>query len=95
MAKSKPQVEDKSGKGQYLEALWIEKILQRETVGGMLIFGAAILAVFFANSPWSQQYFDLRDTYMSVGIGDNIFKLSVGHFAADALLAVFFFLVGL
>ena len=95
MAKSKPQVEDKSGKGPYLEALWIEKILHRETVGGMLIFGAAILAVFFANSPWSQQYFDLRDTYMSIGIGDNIFKLSVGHFAADALLAVFFFLVGL
>lgn len=95
MAQSKPSVPNPQASTTYREALWIEKILHKETVGGLLIFGAAILAVFFANSPFSDQYFGIRDTYLSIGFGDNIFKLSVGHFAADALLAVFFFLVGL
>jgi Na+:H+ antiporter, NhaA family len=95
MADSKLPEKGRKGEGPYLEALWIENILHKETVGGLLIFGAAILAVFFANSPFADQYFGIRDTYLSIGFGDNIFKLSVGHFAADALLAVFFFLVGL
>lgn len=83
------------GRGRYLEALWIEKLLHRETVGGMIILGAAVLAVALSNSPVAAQYFGLRDTYLSVGIGDFTWKISVGHFAADALLAIFFFLVGL
>ena len=83
------------GRARYLEALWIEKLLHRETVGGMIILGAAVLAVALSNSPLSAPYFALRDTYLSVGIGDFSWKISVGHFAADALLAIFFFLVGL
>ena len=75
--------------------MWIERILHRETVGGMIILGAAVLAVILANSPLGDEYFGLRDTYLSVGVGEFVWKISVGHFAADALLAIFFFLVGL
>jgi NhaA family Na+:H+ antiporter len=83
------------GRSEYLEALWIEKILRRETVGGLIIVGAALLAVFLANSPLADAYFGLRSTYLSFGVGEAVMKISVGHFTADGLLAIFFFLVGL
>lgn len=84
-----------SGRERYLESLWIERILQRETAGGLIIVGAAVIAVILANSPWGDSYFGLRDTYLSLGAGDYVWKISVGHLTADGLLAVFFFLVGL
>jgi Na+:H+ antiporter, NhaA family len=84
-----------SGRERYLESLWIERILQRETVGGLIIVGAAVIAVILANSPLGDSYFGLRDTYLSLGAGDFVWKISVGHLTADGLLAVFFFLVGL
>ncbi|MFM1953161.1 MAG: Na+/H+ antiporter NhaA [Actinomycetota bacterium] len=84
-----------SGREKYREALWIEKILHRETVGGLIIVGAAFIAVILANSPLGSSYFGLRDTYLSIGLGDSLWKISVGHLTADGLLAVFFFLVGL
>lgn len=83
------------GRGEYLETLWIEKILRRETIGGLIIVGAAFLAVLLANSPLADAYFGLRGTYLSVGFGEAVMKISVGHFTADGLLAIFFFLVGL
>jgi NhaA family Na+:H+ antiporter len=84
-----------SGRERYLESLWIERILQRETAGGLIIVSAAVIAVILANSPLGDSYFGLRDTYLSLGAGDFVWKISVGHLTADGLLAVFFFLVGL
>lgn len=95
MASNKPSIQTPSGRGEYLESLWIERILRRETIGGLIIVGAAFLAVLLANSPLSDAYFGLRSTYLSVGFGDAALKISVGHFTADGLLAIFFFLVGL
>lgn len=83
------------GRGQYLEALWIERILRRETVGGLIIVAAAALALIMANSPLGDTYFGLRDTYITFGVADFVMKISVGHVTADGLLAIFFFLVGL
>jgi len=83
------------GRGPYLEALWIERILRRETVGGLIIVAAAVLAIIMANSPLADTYFGLRDTYITLGVADFVLKISVGHFTADGMLAIFFFLVGL
>ncbi len=74
-----------SGRERYLESLWIERILQRETAGGLIIVGAAFLAVILANSPLGDSYFGLRDTYLSLGAGDFVWKISVGHLTADGL----------
>lgn len=83
------------GQERYRQALWIERILRQETIGGGILLGAALLAVIAANSVFSDAYFALRQTYLSVGVGDWSWKISVGHFTADGLLAIFFFLVGL
>lgn len=80
---------------RYRESLWIERILRRETVGGILLLGATVLAIVAANSPLADSYFALRDTYVLIGFGDATWQISVGHVAADGLLAIFFFLAGL
>ncbi|ACL40988.1 Na+/H+ antiporter NhaA [Pseudarthrobacter chlorophenolicus A6] len=80
-------------RGSYAEALRIGEILRKETVGGALLVAAAVIALIWANSPASDSYFALRD--VTVGYEPWHLKLSLGAWAADGLLAVFFFLVGL
>ena len=81
------------GRGSYAEALRIGEILRKETVGGALLVIAAVLALIWANSPASDSYFALRD--FKVGYEPWHLELSLGAWAADGLLAIFFFLVGL
>lgn len=79
----------------YSEFIRIGKILRKETVGGMLLIAGAVLALIWANSPWLDSYFALRDFSFGPEIFGVDLELSLGHWAADALLAIFFFLTGL
>src|SRR5215217_6986032 len=81
------------GRGSYAEALRIGEILRKETVGGALLVIAAVVALVWANSPASDSYFALRD--FKIGYEPWHLELSLGAWAADGLLAIFFFLVGL
>jgi NhaA family Na+:H+ antiporter len=67
--------------------------LQGETVGGVLILAAAAVALVWANSPWATAYTTVRDTV--VGPAAVHLDLGLGTWAADGLLAVFFFVAGL
>src|SRR5690606_2404475 len=80
-------------RGSYREALRMGAILRKETVGGLLLVATAALAIVWANSPWADTYFALRD--FEVGIEVWHLNLSLGAWASDGLLAIFFFLVGL
>lgn len=75
------------GRGSYAEAIRIRAILRKETVGGTLMLGAAAAAVFWANSPWAESYFSLRNH--RIGYGPWHLELSLGAWAADGLLAIF------
>lgn len=81
------------GRGSYAESLRIGEILRKETVGGALLVAAAVIALIWANSPVSESYFALRD--FKFGYEPWHLELSLGAWAADGLLAIFFFLVGL
>lgn len=73
----------------------IGAILRKESIGGILLIVAALAAVILANSPAAGWYHGLRDTYAGLYVGDWAFQMTLSHWAADGLLAVFFFLVGL
>ncbi|WP_211881994.1 Na+/H+ antiporter NhaA [Pseudarthrobacter albicanus] len=81
------------GRGSYAESLRIGEILRKETVGGALLVAAAVIALVWANSPASDSYFALRD--FRIGYAPWHLDLSLGAWATDGLLAIFFFLVGL
>lgn len=68
-------------------------VFRNEAVGGLLLAGAAIIALVWANSPAAGSYFALRD--FEIGYEPWHLRLSLGAWAADGLLAIFFFLVGL
>jgi Na+:H+ antiporter, NhaA family len=77
----------------FLESSRVAEVLRAETVGGLLLMGGAATALVWANSPWSQAYADLRD--FSVGPQFLHLDLSLSTWAADGLLAIFFFVAGL
>jgi NhaA family Na+:H+ antiporter len=81
------------GPGSYAEATRIAGVLRKETVGGALLLTATVIALAWANSPWSSSYAALRDT--TVGPDSLHLQLSLGTWAADGLLAIFFFVAGL
>jgi len=80
-------------RSNFAEVQRVTAILRKETVGGVLLMIAALVAIVWANSPLAESYFALRDT--KVGPEALNLHLSLGTWAADGLLAIFFFLVGL
>jgi NhaA family Na+:H+ antiporter len=75
------------------ESRRIADILRMETVGGALLLVAAVIGMTWANSPWSADYEAIRG--YRVGPSALHLDLSLGGWAADGLLAVFFFVAGL
>ncbi len=82
-------------RGSWPESRRIITILHKETVGGAILLAAAAIALIWANSPWGASYHAL--TNFRVGSDDFglHLNLSLGGWAADGLLAIFFFVVGL
>ena len=79
-------------RGSWPEWQRVSQLLRAETVGGLLLLGAAAVALGWANSPWAQGYHALAA--WSWGPQSLQLHLSLAEWAADGLLAVFFFVVG-
>ncbi|MFI6644395.1 Na+/H+ antiporter NhaA [Streptomyces sp. NPDC050504] len=74
------------------ERTYIAEALRTETVGGVLLLVAAVAAVIWANT-FGSGYESVRGFHLgpaSLGL-----DLSIQHWAADGLLAVFFFVAGI
>jgi NhaA family Na+:H+ antiporter len=69
------------------------RFLRTETVGGSILLAATAIALLAANGPWADGYLTLRDT--AVGPHFLHLDLTVGDWAKDGLLALFFFVAGL
>ncbi|SDC39823.1 sodium/proton antiporter, NhaA family [Sanguibacter gelidistatuariae] len=65
----------------------------RETTGGLLLILAAAAALVWANSPWREAYTSLSQ--LTIGPAALHLDLTLAQWAADGLLAIFFFVVGL
>ena len=81
------------GRGSWAEDSRIAEVLRKETVGGALLVAATVVALVWANSPFASSYVALGD--LTVGPAALHLHLSLGAWAADGLLAIFFFVVGL
>ena len=81
------------GRGSWAETSRITELLRQETVGGALLLVGTVVALVWANSPWSAAYDDLKG--LVVGPSALHLDLSLSTWAADGLLAVFFFVAGL
>jgi NhaA family Na+:H+ antiporter len=71
----------------------IRRLLQNETYSGALLLVAATAAMIIANSPWSEWFFSLSNTV--IGPEAIHLDLTVSTWAADGLLAIFFFVAGM
>ncbi|MFF1557811.1 Na+/H+ antiporter NhaA [Streptomyces sp. NPDC058279] len=76
------------------ERRYVADALRTETVGGVLLLAAAIAALVWANIPaLASSYDSVRSFHLGpAALG---LDLSLQHWAADGLLAVFFFVAGI
>ncbi|MDE3724868.1 Na+/H+ antiporter NhaA [Nocardiopsis sp. N85] len=70
----------------------LAEALRSDTVGGFLLITAALVAIIWINTPFGEAYEHLRS--VTLGPESLHLNLSLETWAADALLAVFFFVVG-
>jgi NhaA family Na+:H+ antiporter len=71
------------------------EFLRLETAGGMLLVGAAALALVLANGPLAPLYRGLLDLPVQVSVGSLVLAKPLVLWINDGLMAVFFLLVGL
>ncbi|MGE3620160.1 MAG: Na+/H+ antiporter NhaA, partial [Acidimicrobiia bacterium] len=74
----------------------LQRLLRHEAAGGVVMLAAAVVAIAWANSPWSDSYFDLWATPLRVELGGllHLDHLSLQAWVNDALMTAFFLLVG-
>ncbi len=75
------------------ESSFLQDALRQETVGGALLLGAAFIGMLWANSAWADAYTTVKQ-YV-IGPAVLHLDLTVEQWAADGLLAIFFFIAGL
>src|SRR5699024_8647330 len=69
-------------RGTYRTLLPAEDWVTRAIPGGALLLMATVLSLLFANTPLSDLYFTVRDTYLGFDLGPLSLKLTIGHWAA-------------
>ena len=82
-------------RGSWPEARFVADMLRTETAGGVLLLVGAVIALGWANSPWAEHYTALGRWVPWSGGSALHLDLSLAQWAADGLLAIFFFVVGL
>ena len=75
------------GHSRHVQPSAIRRFLESQSSAGLVLMGAAVLALMVANSPLGPNYETILHAYVG--------PLSVGHWINDALMAVFFLFVGL
>lgn len=73
----------------------MREFLQQESAGGIVLMGAALLALVLANSPLAPGYFGALDTEVALTVGGAGIVKPALLWINDGLMALFFFLIGL
>lgn len=94
-----PLKEPWSGSDRYVPRTVVQplqRVLRHEAAGGVVMLAAAGLAIAWANSPWADSYTEVWQTPLRVELGGllHLDHLSLQAWVNDALMTVFFLLVG-
>lgn len=78
------------------ESRSVREFLATETGGAGLLLAATLFALIWANSWWSESYFELWHTKLAISLGGvGAIDLDLQHWVNDGLMAWFFYIVGL
>jgi Na+:H+ antiporter, NhaA family len=72
-----------------------QEFARRETSGGILLLACTVAALVWANSPWAHHYEALWHTPFAIRLGRFNLSNELHFLVNDALMTVFFFVVGL
>lgn len=74
----------------------LQKFIQNEKAGGIVLGISVIIALILANSPFSNAYHHFFEHKIGIQFdGKSYLEYSLHHWINDGLMAVFFFVVGL
>ncbi|MBS7702926.1 Na+/H+ antiporter NhaA [Chelatococcus asaccharovorans] len=73
----------------------IERFIHIEATSGVVLMVAAAIALAWANSPLAHSYHALWHLPVTLGLGDYVFERSLHFWINDALMTVFFLVVGM
>lgn len=76
-------------------ALPFQEFFKKESFSGILLISFMLIALSWANSPWSDSYESLWQTNIAVAVGDFKIDKPLLLWINDGLMAIFFFVVGL
>ncbi len=73
----------------------VREFLATEVAGGVVLLGAAVVALVWANSPWQAGYRTLWSTNLSVSVGGYSVDGALRLWVNEGLMTIFFLVVGL
>lgn len=73
----------------------LEEFVHRQTTSGVLLMFCAVIALYIANSQWSDEYKHFLGLTFTIGLEGFQLSKSVHHWINDGLMALFFFVIGL
>ncbi|MBL3520761.1 Na+/H+ antiporter NhaA [Arcobacter lanthieri] len=74
---------------------FVKNFVSIETLSGLILFLVTVLAVYIANSSYSDTYFEFFSSYLSISFANHSFSMSLLHWVNDVLMAIFFLVVGM
>lgn len=73
----------------------LRDFLHAEAAGAVLLAAGAVIALVWANSPWSASYESVWSSRIAVTVAGHTLDLDLQHWVNDGLMTIFFFVVGL
>lgn len=72
-----------------------ERFFAMQASTGIVLLLSAIIALLWANSPWADTYLNILKYPVGFTVGEFSLSFSLHHWVNDALMVIFFFVVGL
>jgi Na+/H+ antiporter NhaA len=73
----------------------VRDFLSTETGSAAVLLAAAVIALLWANSPWSHTYDSVWTTRLSIRLGGGEIATDLRHWVNEGLMTLFFLVVGL